>query len=230
MSAKMPIKTLLYGFSSEQIKFAYLVLLLVVLLPDSGMTQSRGLSLGIDLFGALRGQLPGSQIQRYEGVAEYHTNAWVAYAELGSEQFLSKQDEQSLGQYDAQGTYGRLGVAYNLLKGTLSSGEMLRVGIGHARSFTTEQLQSTLVNPVFGNNALRLAQQTEAQWWELSLALRARTWRFLMLGFTARYQVALKVKEADDFSNYYVAGYGRADKNRFGFAYQLLFHLPFKKP
>lgn len=194
----------------------------------SSHAQNQGFLVGVDIFGILRGQLPGNQVKRYEGVAEYHRQAWVVYAEGGVEEFRSKEDKQSVGQYQAQGSYGRLGVAYNLLEGTLSSGEMLRLGIGYARATTEEQLQSTLNNSVFGNAPLDLTQQSVARWWELSMALRVRAWRFLMLGFTARYQMALKISGAESFSNYYVAGYGRGDKNRFGFTYQLLFHLPFK--
>lgn len=230
MLAKMPIKTSSYVFSFRPIKGLLLWLVLSIILWSSqSFAQSQGLVLGIDGFGAIRGQLPGSQVQRYEGVVEYYRQAWAVYAEGGAEWFRSKKDEQSLGQYEAQGNYGRLGIAYNVLEGTLSSGEMLRMGIGYARASTEEQLRSTLVNPVFGNNDLNLTQSTAAGWWELSMALRVRAWRFLMLGFTARYQMALKVSGAGSFSNYYMAGYGRGDKNRFGFAYQLLFHLPFKK-
>lgn len=188
-----------------------------------------GIQAGMDIWHLIRGWLPGSPLQRSEGIVEYYTKRWIASLEAGTERYNSAQGDQVVSQYQKYGYYARLGVGFNVLHHTLYRGEMLRLSLVYAQSRFREALQGNLQSEVFDQIPLNLEQQLRASWWEMALALRIRAWQYLSMGFTTRYQLGLRVRGNEAFSNYQVSGYGRSDKNRFGFAYQLLLRIPFKE-
>jgi hypothetical protein len=130
--------------------------------------------------------------------------------------------------YSNKGTYWRTGVDLNFLK-TDPEKNMLFLGVRYASGTFSEGL--TLLTDDQWGSGPRVFTNTDARanWVELIGGLRVKMWKFVWLGYTARYKFGLNMTGLSNLAPHDVPGYGRTDKNTtWGFNYSVLIRIPFR--
>jgi Domain of unknown function (DUF6048) len=68
---------------------------------------------------------------------------------------------------------------------------------------------------------------TPAQWFELTTGVRIKVYKFIWMGYTARFKFGLKTGNTPELLPHDVPGFGRTDKeSTWGFNYHIMFRIP----
>jgi hypothetical protein len=68
-----------------------------------------------------------------------------------------------------------------------------------------------------------------ARWFELTSGLKVKVWKFIWLGYTARFKFGLKDQDGFEMLSHDVPGYGRTNKESYwGFNYQVMLRIPIR--
>ncbi|MFZ6010288.1 MAG: DUF6048 family protein [Bacteroidota bacterium] len=133
------------------------------------------------------------------------------------------------GAYTNNGRYWRVGADVNFLTKDPDR-NMFFLGLRHGRSTFSEHYAFDTFDPVWGKLTRDYTNAgVRAQWMELVGGLKVKMWKFIWMGYTARFKFGLKTDQTSDMLPHDVPGYGRTDKETFwGFNYQILFRIPFR--
>lgn len=135
------------------------------------------------------------------------------------------------GHYSNDGTYYRIGADMNFLTKDPYK-NVLFFGVRYARSSFSEEFQAFITDPVWGDaDATYTNQDVTARWFELTGGLKVKIWKFLWLGYTARFKFALATSDTPGMLPHDIPGYGTYDIDKvatWGFNYQVLIRLPLR--
>lgn len=184
-----------------------------------------GIRFGTDVLSLIRNPVDDS-FSGWEFSADVDFFRYYLVAETGHWQRNFSTDTEA---YSNRGTYWRAGVDINFLKKDPER-NMFFIGARYASGVFTENLTFALNGTWDSGTSTYANIDTKANWVELTGGLRVRVWRVLWLGYTARYKFALSTNEPSNMVPHDVPGYGKTDKkNSWGFNYQVLVRLPFKR-
>lgn len=183
-----------------------------------------GIRVGTDLLGIILSSTDES-FKGTEVSIDVDFYRYFLTIELGSGQRNFDTDNEN---YNNKGTYWRAGVDINFLK-TDPEKNMLFIGVRYASGTFSENL-TIRADDNWGNGPRFLSNtDTQANWVELTGGLRVKMWKYVWLGYTARYKFGLSMTGLSNLEPYDVPGYGRTDKNTtWGFNYYVFVRIPFR--
>ncbi len=122
--------------------------------------------------------------------------------------------------YKNSGNYYRIGVDVNFLKKDPDR-NVFFMGFRYGHSNFWEVSHAEINQATYNN------PNVKAHWLELTTGLRVKMWKFIWMGYTARFKFGLNTKNTPQLIASDVPGYGRTDKQIYwGFNYQLFFRIP----
>lgn len=133
------------------------------------------------------------------------------------------------GNYSNDGTYFRIGADMNFLTKDPDK-NVLFFGVRYGRSVFSEDFLAIVEDPVWGDmEGTYTNQDVSARWFELTGGLKVKLWKFVWLGYTARFKFALATGDTPTMLPYDIPGYGNTDTHStWGFNYQVLIRLPLR--
>tara|TARA_R110000787_G_scaffold259559_1_gene364848 strand:+ start:3623 stop:4318 length:696 start_codon:yes stop_codon:yes gene_type:complete len=193
-----------------------------------------GFRLGVDISKPIRGLLQ----EFYSGlefVGDYRISKyWYAAAEIGTEEFTSKEDFTNS---TSKGNYIRLGVNYNSYKNWLDMNNEIFIGFRYGFATFEQTLNSYQINS--GNTILPTETITTpitndgltAHWSELQIGIRSEIYNNLFLTFSGSYKIMVSITDPENFKTHYAPGFNRvyASNTGFGFNYSISYLIPFSK-
>ena len=185
-----------------------------------------GIRVGTDLISLIRSQTD-------KGFSGYEINADVDFyryylaVEAGK---WEKNFSTDVEKYNNNGTYGRVGVDVNFLLKDPDK-NMFFFGIRYAQGTYSEDLTVKTDDPVWGTMETTYTNSNmTARWGEATTGLRVKMWKFFWMGYTARLKFGLNTDKPGGLISYDIPGYGKtANDTTWGFNYQILFRIPFRK-
>jgi hypothetical protein len=200
-----------------------------------------GIRLGVDLvpiaWGMRDKTFAGKEFQADIDFYRYHLtfdygNWSRSYA--GTLTDTAAADLHNSFEYNNDGRYFRVGVDVNFL---LKDPErnMFYVGARYGRAsfneyyYVDEELPDYLW--IFDPGARQIRSYVNssvpARWFELTMGVRLKVYKFIWMGYTSRFKFGLKTGNTPELLPHDVPGYGRTDKNTtWGFSYHLMFRIP----
>ena len=193
-----------------------------------------GIRFGTDLISIAKSQYVKS-FTGWEANAEIDFYRYYLAIDYGTwgRTYFHKPDSAgaSSSQYANSGNYYRVGVDVNFLKKDPDK-NVFFIGFRYGHSKFKEDFSGIEIDP-FTQNPVNLAYQNpnvKAHWLELTSGLRVKMWKFIWMGYTARFKFALKYSNTDELIPSDVPGYGRTDRQIYwGFNYQIFFRVPVRK-
>lgn len=185
-----------------------------------------GIRVGADLISFAKTQYVKS-FSGWEANAEIDFYRYYLAMEYGT---WSRTYFPDNGAYENDGNYFRVGVDVNFLKKDPDK-NVFFIGFRSAHSKFKEQFYVDVIDPLWGNQSQPYVNDNvRARWFEMTTGLRVRIWKFVGLGYTARFKFGLKTKNDSAMISSDVPGYGRTNKeNTWGFNYILYFRIPLQK-
>ncbi len=135
------------------------------------------------------------------------------------------------GYYTNDGNYFRVGVDVNFLKKDPER-NVFFIGLRSGHASFSEYFSVDINDPLWGSALGReyVNSNMKARWLELTTGLRVRMWKFIWMGYTARFKFGLKTRGNETMLPSDVPGFGRTDKETtWGFNYNLLFRIPLQR-
>lgn len=184
-----------------------------------------GIRVGTDLLSLVRIPVDDS-FNGWEVSADVDFHRYFLTMEIGQWQRSFTTDEET---YANDGSYWRIGVDVNFLKKDPDR-NMLFIGARYGTGRFDEDLTIMLNDTWNSGTSVYNSTGTKATWAEVTGGLRVKIWKFVWLGYTARYKFGLNTEEKGALKPYDVPGYGGTYKNTtWGFNYQLLIRIPVRK-
>lgn len=210
--------------------------MIVVFLPFFVQAQKRdsliqkdyrptGIRLGTDVFSLVRNPIDDT-FNGWEVSADVDFYRFFLTAELGYwGRDFTTEDEV----YSNSGSYWRIGVDMNFLKKDPEK-NMFFLGARYGSGTFDETLSIQLNDTWNQGSSVFTNTDAKASWGEITGGLRVKVWKFLWLGYTARYKFALATKTTSNLVPTDVPGYGSTDKKHtWGFNYQVFIRFPVRK-
>ncbi|HEU5292855.1 MAG TPA: DUF6048 family protein [Cyclobacteriaceae bacterium] len=186
-----------------------------------------GIRVGIDAVSLIRTSI-GKDFSGYEFNADVDFYRYYLTTEIGHWERNFATDEE---QYRNDGNYFRIGADINFLLKDPDK-NMFFFGMRYAKSSYSEYLTLTTEDAVWGPSTTNYSNENlHATWGEFTTGLRVKMWKFFWMGYTARLKFRLRTDAPEELISYDVPGYGKVgqDNTTWGFNYQILFRIPFKK-
>jgi hypothetical protein len=164
-------------------------------------------------------------------------NGWEVNADLDFNRYYLALDYGSWGRnfssdsasYSNDGKYWRVGVDVNFLLKDVDR-NMFFIGFRYGKSKFSEQMSIISDDKVWGvltdnyNNPA-----VKSHWLELTSGIKVKMYKFIWMGYTARFKFGLKSTGQNEMLSHDIPGYGRTDKETaWGFNYQIFFRIPFR--
>jgi hypothetical protein len=132
--------------------------------------------------------------------------------------------------YHNDGHYWRAGIDVNFLVNDPER-NMFFIGLRYGHASFSDRMEVITTDPLWGDLSASYSNaQVRSRWLELTTGLRVKMYKFIWMGYTARFKFALKNQGDDQMLPHDVPGYGRTDRETYwGFNYQLFFRIPFRK-
>jgi len=218
------------GYISKAILL--LLTMAVVSQPLSGQDTLRtfGPRLGLDLARFIYFFTePAEYGAEISGDFEVYKNIYPVI-ELG---YSNMSDTTDLFDYASGGTYGRLGVDYNVLPmKDRSIHHSITVGARYGLSVFTQKAENMYIqNGYWGDMVLESYESSlRGHWVELVGGLRAEVLPNLFLGWMVRFKFLLNQDMDPKITPALIPGYGNGTNNRnFGFSYSIYYKIPLFK-
>lgn len=150
----------------------------------------------------------------------------VIEAGLGSS---NHTDARSKLHYNTHAPYFRVGLDYNLNKDQASHNRYY-VGLRYGFSaFTYDLSGPSIPDDYWGGEYTFDIRNVKgnAHWGELLFGVQVQIWKFVHLGWTARYKARLYEKQGEPGHAYYIPGYGKGGESSgcFGGSFNVVFEL-----
>ncbi|MEN8227945.1 MAG: DUF6048 family protein [Bacteroidota bacterium] len=150
--------------------------------------------------------------------------------ELG---FSTMSESTDLFDYASGGSYGRLGLDYNVLPmKDRSVHHTFTVGARYGISLFTHRTENMFIqNAYWGDLTLDSYESTlRGQWIELVGGMKAEVASNLFLGWSLRYKILLNQDMDQTVTPQLIPGYGNGTNNRgFGLTYSIFYKIPLLK-
>ena len=185
-----------------------------------------GVRFGTDLIAIAKSQyVKGFSGWEVNGDVDFYRYYLVADYGMWRRDYIS--DSSS---YSNNGRYFRAGVDVNFLKKDPDR-NMLFFGIRYGRGNFSETLSTIVKDSLWGTYERSYNNdKARAGWFELTGGLRVKMWKFIWLGYTARFKFGLYTRNTSIMLPFDVPGYGHSDKtSTWGFNYQILIRIPVRK-
>ena len=132
--------------------------------------------------------------------------------------------------YKNTGKYYRIGVDVNFLKKDTEKNAFF-IGMRYGHSTFDEDFKVDYSDPTWGFLHQEYKNtNVKAHWLEMTTGIKVKMWKFIWMGYTARYKFALSMSKTSNLKPSDVPGFGRTDKPvTWGFNYQLFFRIPVTK-
>jgi hypothetical protein len=147
--------------------------------------------------------------------------------------FNTINDQTELHTYKMYGNYFRIGVDYNMLKYKHRlDRNLFFVGMRYGNSSFSHQADNITIENDYGTLKTSIAEtQISAHWFEGVIGLRGEIVKNLYMGYTIRVKTMIKPSSFENFTPYWVPGYGKGVKNiAIGMSYSLFYAIPLKNP
>jgi len=163
----------------------------------------------------------------FNGDVDFHRYYLAVDYGYWARTYLSDGDSSD---YTNKGNYLRAGIDVNFLKNDPER-NMFFFGVRYGVSKFTERYSVIVKDELWGNySATYENNNVNAHWLELTTGLRVKMWKFIWMGYTARFKFGLSTGATPDMVPHDLPGYGRTDKDSYwGFNYQIFFRIPIKK-
>jgi hypothetical protein len=189
-----------------------------------------GIRFGTDLISLVKSQTRKS-FSGWEAAADIDLNRYLLTAEIGNwGRNFSADSTGFSSNYSNKGNYWRAGVDVNFLTHDPER-NVFSLGMRYGRSRYSESTTFTAFDKVWGPvNGNYSNNNISARWFELTMGLKVKIYKFIWMGYTGRLKFGLKKEEGAAMLSSDVPGYGNTDKeNTFGFNYYVFFKIPFRK-
>ena len=138
-------------------------------------------------------------------------------------------DSRSHLHYKTNAPYFRVGIDYNLNK-DLASHNRYYVGLRYGFSAFSYDLSGPNIPDDYWGGDYEFDMQNvkgNAHWGELVFGVQTQIWKFIHLGWTARYKARLYEKQGKSGHAYYIPGYGKGGESSgcFGGSFNVIFEL-----
>jgi hypothetical protein len=132
--------------------------------------------------------------------------------------------------YNNDGRYWRIGPDVNFLTKDAER-NMVFLGLRYARGVFDETFRVIDTDPNWGTNDRYenpyRNTNVNARWLELTGGLRVKMYKWIWMGYTARFKFGLKTGDTQEMLPHDVPGYGKTNKETtWGFNYQLFVRIP----
>ncbi len=205
-------------------------------LKDSTKTHQFGLRIGADLSKVVKTGII-DEYTTFEINADYKLNKRYYIAlEIGMENRTMNETQIN---FNANGTYFKLGVDYNMYENWLDMNNMIYAGFRYAVSNHKQTLNRYNVyntDLYWGENlSVNTPFEFEANsshWVELIVGIKVEVWNDLYLGLNIQLKRMVSNTNPYGFENLYVPGFGQTytDSNwGAGFGYTVSYFIPFYK-
>lgn len=234
---------------NQQPMFKYLISFCFLFVFANGYTQQNndsipkdsivyktnyGFRVGIDISKPIRAALQDNY-KGLELVGDYRiTEKWYAAAEIGVEEFTTKEDFTNS---TAKGNYLKLGVNYNAYNNWLDMNNEIFIGFRYGFAIFEQTLNSYRINT--GNNTIPAETITTpvtedgltAHWSEIQIGIKAEIFNNLFMSLSGSYKIMVSVDDPTNFKTHFAPGFNRvyASNTGFGFNYTISYLIPFRK-
>lgn len=138
-------------------------------------------------------------------------------------------DDRSGLHYKVHSPYFRVGMDYNLNK-NLNSRNRYFVGLRYAFSPFSYDLEGPKIFDDYWGGYYDYSVhgvKSQAHWGELVFGVQTQIWRFVHLGWTARYKARIYEKQGTPGHAFYIPGYGKGGESGgcFGGSFNVIFEL-----
>ncbi len=151
-----------------------------------------------------------------------------AVTELGWEQFKMEHD---FVDYEAAGSYMRIGVDYNLLQTTSpEERDMFYAGLRYAFGLGSQQVNSYYFDGYWGDTTGSFDKQNfSTHWLEVVLGVKGELLKNFYMGWSIRAKFMLAQKDFDLPPVYFASGFGKSESGVvLDFTYSIFYNIPFK--
>lgn len=185
-----------------------------------------GIRIGTDAFSIAR-NFYDKTFQGWEINADVDFYRYYFAVDVGS---WSRDFASDEGVYHNKGNYFRIGADVNFLLKDPDR-NLVFFGVRYGNGKFSETYQELSLNPIYGNHTVTLVNpDVNAHWYELAAGIRVKMWKFFWMGYTGRLKFGLSTNEKGSMLPSDVPGFGRTNrKETWGFNYQLIFRVPFRK-
>ena len=160
---------------------------------------------------------------------EIYRNIYPVF-ELG---YNSISDSQDLFDYSSAGSYGRVGIDYNILPvKDRSVHHAITLGFRYGMSIFTHQIENVLIPGEYWGDYMPEAHENKltGNWIELVGGLKTEVLPNFFLGWSVRYKVLLNPEMDPLMIPELIPGYGSSGEDRaFGFTYSIFYRIPLIK-
>lgn len=151
--------------------------------------------------------------------------------ELG---YSTMEENTELFDYSSGGSYGRVGMDYNVLpQKDRSLHHTFTVGARYGLSVFTQHAENMYIENGYWGDLMVDSYESSlrAHWIELVLGLKAEVAANFFLGWSVRYRILLNPEMDQNVTPQLIPGYGKGTNNRgFGLSYSIYYKIPlFKK-
>jgi hypothetical protein len=185
-----------------------------------------GLRIGTDAIALIKSQTQ-SNFSGWEVNADVDFNRFYLAYDRGN---WSRNFSSDSAQYSNRGNYWRIGADINFLLKDPDR-NMFFIGYRYGKATFSEDLAITNYDKVWGKSVQQYSNNdVSANWKEITTGIRVKIWKFIWMGYTARFKFGLKPSGDLQILPTDVPGYGRTNKETtWGFNYQVFFRIPFRK-
>ena len=94
-------------------------------------------------------------------------------------------------------------------------------------SFKYDIANETFADPIYGTTSpLEInGEKATGHWLEFGVGVETKLWKFIRLGWSARYKFRLSLKSPDGGEPYFIPGYGKNDTNGWGGTVNIIFDV-----
>lgn len=190
----------------------------------------QGLSIGADVSGLLNKAFGGDYTYGGISVQANLKNRYMPVVEIGYGKIdVTNEDTQI--HFSTAAPYARVGMDYNMMYKKPHLPGYIYVGgrIGYT-PMKYDYDAPTLVDPNWKDLEILINYhdvKSNVTWFELVVGLKARIFKSFHMGWSLRYHSRLKMTKNENTEPHYIPGFGKGGKTNFGFAYNLIYDLPF---
>ena len=206
---------------------ALLILALAVPVRAQDTLRTYGPRIGFDLAPVVSWFLPSSAVGAELSLdAEIMDNIFPVL-ELG---FSSYSDSIQVSTYDSKGSYGRIGLDYDLYPvPDPSQHHSITIGFRYGISLFTHGAGNITIPSVYWGDLYIPTHENgiTAHWISLVAGVKGEVFSNFFLGWSLRYRILLNPGMDQQISPLYIPGFGKPSNGRaFGVTYSLMYKIP----
>lgn len=162
---------------------------------------------------------------------------WEVNADVDFDRYFLAIDYGSWGRtlssdsanYQNDGKYWRAGIDVNFLLKDVER-NMFFIGFRYGRASFSETMDQRTYDVVWGPFTQAYSNpDVRSRWLELTTGIKVKMYKFIWMGYTARFKFGLKNNGTGEMIPHDVPGYGStARETSWGFNYQIMFRIPFR--